>query len=377
MKYLAICLFALMIGCNSAKRDGYTITGQTSDLPDSTLVFLTELEFTKEKPDFVPKIVDSTFIINNKFLFQGNIDSEYQIMVLRLKDFSQYKYLWVENNEMTFDASNSTFRYAKISGSKIQDQASEHFAISDPFEVKLDSIEGVAEATGLMAETRTEKEDSLRSVLFEAYQQIEIAQREAETVFVKSNPDYELSPFILLFLQNYISEDIVKELYEGLSEDVKQNVFSAVVKDHIINSLKLEIGQKAPNIILPDVQGNELSLSDFASKYVLIDFWSSTCGPCRLENKNLLKAYEEFGERGFEIFSISLDTEKSKWKAAMEKDKMIWASVSDLQGRNGKYPVMYDISSIPTNYLLNPKGEIIDKYIRGNDLIEKLKSIFP
>ncbi|MEQ8881346.1 MAG: redoxin domain-containing protein, partial [Cyclobacteriaceae bacterium] len=300
MKYLAISLFVLILSCNSSKRDGYTITGLTSDLPDSTLVFLTELEFTKEKPDFVPKIVDSTFIIDNKFIFQGNIDSKYQIMVLRLKDFSQYKYLWVENNQMTFDASNSTFRYAKISGSRIQDQASEHFNISDPFEIKLDSIEVIAETTGLMAETRTEKEDSLRSVLFEAYQQIEIAQREAETIFVRSNPDYELSSFILLFLQNYISEDIVKELYEGLSEDVKQNVFSSVVKDHIINSLKLEIGQKAPNITLPDVQGNELSLSDFSGKYVLIDFWSSTCGPCRLENKNLLKAYEEFGERGFE-----------------------------------------------------------------------------
>jgi len=370
MRYLTLIGLILFISCNSSQRKGFTISGLTKELTDSTTLYLSELKFTKEKPDFVSEIIDSTVIIDNKFRFLGKINVPYQNMVLHNKDYSQFKYMWVQNCQMTFDASKSDFQNAIITGSNIQNQANELYQISNPFNTKMDSIESLARNT-------TKKDDSLRSELFEAYQELEKAQRDVEIRFVRSNPNYELSSFALMFLQHYISEDVVKELYEGLSDKVKINVYSFVVKDHILNSLKLETGLKAPEIKLPDLDGNIVSLSDFEGKYVLVDFWSSSCGPCRLENKTLLEAYDRHNKEGFEIFSVSLDTDKSRWQTAMEKDKMIWTSVSDLKGSYGKYPVLYDISSIPTNYLLDPNGIIIDKYIRGNDLLKKLESIFP
>lgn len=137
-----------------------------------------------------------------------------------------------------------------------------------------------------------------------------------------------------------------------------------------------EEGEKAPDIKLADRDGKEIALSSLKGKVVLLDFWASWCGPCRMENPNVVKAYEKYKEKGFTIFSVSLDENKERWLQAIEKDKLTWPShVSDLKGWRSAGAAVYKVNSIPATFLLDRDGKIIGKNLRGAALEDKLKSL--
>ena len=159
--------------------------------------------------------------------------------------------------------------------------------------------------------------------------------------------------------------------------------FGFVNSTSTTDTVGLEIGNKAPDIKLKNTEDKELSLYKVAKgKIVLIDFWASWCGPCRMENPAVVKAYTHYkdakfkGAKGFTIYSVSLDKTKEPWLAAIKKDNLIWENhVSDLAGWNSQAAQLYKVNSIPTNYLIDGEGKIIAKGLRGHDLdaaIEKL-----
>ena len=139
---------------------------------------------------------------------------------------------------------------------------------------------------------------------------------------------------------------------------------------------KVGIGIKAPEIILPNQFGDTVKLSDLKGKYVLIDFWASWCKPCRLENPILVKNYTKYHEKGFEIFQVSLDKKEEAWLEAIEKDNLTWIHVSDLKFWNSEAAALYHVQSIPANFLIDKKGIIIAKNLRGDALEAKLSELF-
>lgn len=133
----------------------------------------------------------------------------------------------------------------------------------------------------------------------------------------------------------------------------------------------------APEIALKDPNGKEIRLSSLRGKYVLIDFWASWCGPCRRESPNVVKLYNKYKDKGFTVYSVSLDNDAGKWKEAIEKDGLVWPNhVSDLLQWKSPMPQLYGFSSIPHTVLVNKEGMIIGTGLRGNALEQKLKEIF-
>ncbi len=134
--------------------------------------------------------------------------------------------------------------------------------------------------------------------------------------------------------------------------------------------------QLAPDIVMTDMNGNAAKLSDLRGQVVLLDFWASWCQPCRQENPNVVRLYNEYKNKGFTVFSVSLDDNKEDWLAAIEADNLIWPNhVSDLRGWQSAGAALYQVSSIPATFLLDAEGKIIDSNLRGAELERKLQEI--
>ena len=151
-----------------------------------------------------------------------------------------------------------------------------------------------------------------------------------------------------------------------------------LVKERMNNIVySTSVGSIAPDLEFPNPDGKIIKLSDLRGKYVLIDFWASWCGPCRKENPNVVAMYHKYKDKGFEIFSVSLDRDKAGWVGAIEKDRLVWPNhVSDLKSWSSEAAKIYGVRSIPATFFIDKDGRILAKDLRGAALDDMLKKVF-
>lgn len=199
--------------------------------------------------------------------------------------------------------------------------------------------------------------------------------------FVKNFIDYKPGSLSSLAAVQNLDAEANFEYYAKVEAGLK-NSFPNLpqykdLKAKVDELKKLAIGSQAPEISLNDTEDKLRSLSSLKGNVVLIDFWASWCRPCRAENPNVVKMYNKYKDKGFEIFSVSLDKSKPAWINAIKQDGLIWKNhVSDLGYWNSAVVPMYGIKGIPLTFLLDKDGKIIGKNLRGAELEKKLEEIF-
>ena len=196
--------------------------------------------------------------------------------------------------------------------------------------------------------------------------------------FIRQHPSSLVSAYALYRDYSYrLSPEEIRSNIDLLDPSLWNTPYVEVLEELIPTLEVVAVGNEAPNFVADDTEGNVVEFSNYIgkSKYLLLDFWASWCGPCRRENPNIVKAYEEYKDKGFDIFAVSLDSSRDGWVAAIEKDGLDWTNVSDLLLWDSEPAKLYGVRAIPSNFLIDENGVIVAKNLKGEDLHNTLNDL--
>lgn len=213
-----------------------------------------------------------------------------------------------------------------------------------------------------------EKRESVMEELMALFKETE----PVETAFIKANLNSFVAWNMMVNRSVIDRPEEFKDILDMFPEKLRNSEEGMKLQERIGIAFRTAIGRQAPDFTQNNAEGKPISLRSLRGKYVLVDFWASWCGPCRAENPNVVKVYNTYKDKNFEILGVSLDEDRKAWLGAIEKDKLTWLHVSDLKGWQNEVAILYNVEAVPQNWLVDPNGIIIAKNMKGEELREKL-----
>ncbi len=352
-KYLCFILFlAPLFAFSQINQKQFVLSGKISGLKDSTKVVLVSGSNAQSTVSVISR--------NGSFKLKALL-SEPDVYQLSFEGYKEVADIFIFNDSLNLIGDLNNVPGWGFTGSAIQTDYEFFKQQFNPYKDKLN---------GLAATINQEKDAVKRNNLLQEFTVAKAVVVKNAADFTKAKPTSAVSPFVLYVLSPLYDGGAVEleSYYAPLNGLAKTGPYAKAIENSIMESKIGAIGSKAMDFTQKDMNGKSVSLSSFKGKYVLVDFWASWCGPCRQENPNLVRAYAQFKDKNFAILGVSIDKEKANWMQAMKADKLIWTNLIDAQDGPGSPAMMYRVSVIPTNFLIDPSGTIIGKNLRGAEL---------
>jgi peroxiredoxin len=317
-----------------------------------------------------PQKADSVTVKGGKFTYTKDLPEPVQIALRIAGDQGRELVFFADPGEVTITGTKDSLQVATVKAGETQDL----------YHVAEDSIKQIMKAGDALYQEYIKAQGTQDAAAMQRIQddfvKVQDKAKQFASRFSLSNGQSVVAPFLgIMYLSEEGSDVAMKQLYDTLSTGVKASYFGKKLGDAVKAAESTSIGATALDFTLPDVNGKPVSLSSYKGKYVLLDFWASWCGPCRQENPNVVKAYNQFKDKGFDVLGVSLDQKKEDWEKAIAADKLTWTHVSDLKYWDNAAAKLYGIQAIPASFLLDKEGKIIGKNLRGEQLEAKLAEL--
>ena len=365
IKYLFFLLaIVFLASCTTEVKNGFTITGTVDSVFNATV-------YLQKRVDAPLVTIDSAQLSGGKFSFKGTVDYP-EVYYLTIPATKSSVPFFIEASEIIVNINLKEINKTKITGSKNQAAYDSYLDMLDQYNAKIKEryqINNTAQEIG----------DLEKAHYYDSLVNVQDEQRGQFTKnYVLQNTNSFISPYIV-FRNSYSYE--MEELEMALNAfdtSLSHSIYTGFLDTYLATLKRTSVGQMYVPFSMQDSAGAIISVADFiGSNYLLVDFWASWCSPCRAENPNLVKLYNNYHERGFDIFGVSFDSNRERWLRAIQEDSLTWTHVGDLKGWDNSAGKLYGIRSIPANVLLDTTGMIIAKNLRGDDLRAKLAELFP
>ena len=354
--------------CNQLKDNEFIISGEAAGVENGKKVFV---EIQTETGSLAK---DTAIVTDGKFELKGFTEG-IDLGFIRIENEEINLPIILEEGNININIVKDSLHKSTLGGTpnndKFQKFNTESRAISEKV-AKFEKDNGPE-----MQKAQMSNDTVTINKLLKEYKKFQNEMNDYSKKFIKENPDAYLSVLLLenFLMRQYLTPEEIKSYFEGLDKDVKETKSGKKIKTALDSMTAIVIGKPAPNFSAPSPEGKTISLKESLGKVTIIDFWASWCGPCRAENPNVVALYNEFHPQGLNIIGVSLDKDAAKWKEAIAKDGLIWPHVSNLKFWEDPIAKQYNVQSIPATFILDEKGNIVAKDLRGEELRAKVAAL--